>query len=246
MEPTAFKTNVIEPVQCFKDGWELIKSDYWLLFAVSLLGALIGGFSLNILLGAMLCGIYFSFLRKIDTGRARFDDLWKGFGYFVPSLLVTILIVVPMLFVYGIMYVPIIFAAALGSEISPDELMTMIFAAIIIEIVLAFVLVCFHTLLAFAFPLIVDRDLPATAAVKTSARAVWRNLSGAAGLVGIGFLLMIPGILTCGIGMYFLLPLIFAAFTIAYRRVFPARGSDSTDRTSPPPPSAFRGAGSYN
>ncbi len=74
-----FQTGVIRPVECFKEGWELIKSDYWILFAISLVGAMIGGFSLYILLGAMICGIYYCFLQKIDTGNVSFDDLVERF-----------------------------------------------------------------------------------------------------------------------------------------------------------------------
>ncbi len=51
MSETEFKTGVIRPVECFKEGWELIKSQYWMLFAVTLVGAMLGGASLYILLG---------------------------------------------------------------------------------------------------------------------------------------------------------------------------------------------------
>ncbi len=63
---TQFRTGVISPVECFKEGWALIKDQYWLLFAITLLGFLIGGATMYILMGAMLCGIYYCFLQKID------------------------------------------------------------------------------------------------------------------------------------------------------------------------------------
>src|SRR5215204_2442694 len=40
MTNTEFKTGVIYPVECVKEGFELIKKDYWLLFAILLVGAL--------------------------------------------------------------------------------------------------------------------------------------------------------------------------------------------------------------
>ena len=244
MNQTEFNTGVIRPVECFKEGWELIKSDYWLLFAIALVGGLIGGFSMYILLGAMCCGIYYCFLQKIDTGAVSFDNLWKGFSYLLPGLIVTIFIVVPMLIVYGIIYVPVILAAVMGSKLSPDEFMGLFLGAIAIDVVFALIMVCFHTLLIFSFPLIVDRNLTAFQAISTSARAVLKNLGGVAGLIGVSFLLMIPGVLTCGLGIYFLMPIMIAGFVVAYRKIFPPTGNQFYNQ--PPPPNAFSGAGRYN
>ena len=244
MNNTEFQTGVIRPIECFKEGWELIKSDYWLLFAISLVGAMIGGFSLYILLGAMMCGIYYCFLQKIDTGTVSFDNLWKGFSVVLPSFIVTLLIVVPLVAVYLIIYIPIILAATMGSKISPDELIGLFVGAAAVDVVLAVIMVCFHTLLLFAFPLIIDRNASAMQAVKLSARAVWKNLGGIAGLVGVSIILMmIPGIVTCGIGIYFVIPIMFAGFMVAYRKIFPAVNNQFYNQ--PPPPNTFSGAGNY-
>ena len=35
-----FTVGQIRPVECYKEGWELIKSDYWLMFAIALVGAI--------------------------------------------------------------------------------------------------------------------------------------------------------------------------------------------------------------
>ena len=45
MEPnlTDFHQGVIRPVDCLKEGWALIKDQYWLFFGISLVGLLIGG-----------------------------------------------------------------------------------------------------------------------------------------------------------------------------------------------------------
>src|SRR4051812_10530576 len=104
MQNVEVRSGVVKPVECFKEGWELIKDEYWLLFAVTLVGALIGGMTMYILFGAMICGIFFAYIRKIDGGRVVFDDLWKGFNWFGPGLVVTLFIVVPMIAVYLIIY----------------------------------------------------------------------------------------------------------------------------------------------
>ena len=81
-----FQTGVIKPVECVKEGFELIKSDYWILFAATFVAALIGAFTLYILMGAMACGMFYLYLRKIDGDPITFDDLWKGFGWWLPNL----------------------------------------------------------------------------------------------------------------------------------------------------------------
>lgn len=235
---TEIKTGVINPIECFKEGWELIKNDYWILFAISLVGAIIGGMSFYILLGAMLCGIYYCFLQTIDGKPASFDGLWKGFSYFLPSLLVTFLIVVPMLILFGVIYVPVIMAMVMGSRLSPDEFMGIMFGALAVDVVLAVLMTCFHTLLMFSFPLIVDRNLGALEAVTTSAKAVWRNLSGVAGLIGVGIVLSLFGIITCGLGMYFIMPIMLAGYAVAYRKIFPAQ---SNRNYNPPTPDYYQG-----
>ena len=95
MTNTEFRTGVISPVECVKEGFERIKKDYWLLFAISLVGALIGGATMYILLGAMACGMFYAYLNAIDGKPVVFDDLWKGMNYFGPGLVVTLLIFVP-------------------------------------------------------------------------------------------------------------------------------------------------------
>lgn len=238
MNNTEFRTGVIKPVECVKEGWELIKNDYWVLFAVGLVGGIIGGFSMYILLGAMFCGIFYCYLQAIDGKPVSFDGLWKGFSYFAPGLVVTLFIVVPMIFVYGIIYFPFIMAAVMGSNLSEQEMMTLIFGAVAVDLVFIIIMVCFHTLLMFSFPLIVDRNLSGFQAMKTSARAVWNNLGGVVGLILVNFVLMIIGYLALCIGLYFVIPIMIAGNAVAYRKVFPA----PTNRNfNPPSPNYYQG-----
>lgn len=226
MNKTDFREGVIQPLECYKEGWEMIKSDYWLLFAICLVGMLIGVISMYVLMGAMICGIFYCFLQKLDTGRVSLDDLWRGFKFFAPGLLVMLAIILPMLFVYGVVYVPLIAAAMLGTNPTPEEMLGILIGSLAVDSVLVVLMVCFHTLLLFSFPLIIDRGLPAVQSMKTSARAVWRNLSGIGGLIGIQFVLMLGGLLTCGLGIYFLTPIMIAGLAVGYRKIFPSMPPD--------------------
>ena len=238
MNGLEYRTGTIRPIECAKEGFERIKSDYWLLFAISLLGALIGGITLYILLGAMICGIYFAFLNKIDGKRVQLDDLWKGFQHLGPGLIVTVAIVVPMIAIYLLIYAPVLVAMIAGPNMSPEELTALLVGALAVDFIFIIAMVCFHTLLMFSFPLIVDRGLGGFAAMKTSIRAVWANLGGVAGLMGVNMVLSLIGMLTCGLGIYFLIPIMMAANAMAYRQVFPSMEPTASDM--PPPPNIYK------
>ena len=242
MQSTEFNANAIRPIECVKEAWDLIKPDYWILFAILLVGALIGAFSAYILIGAMICGIMYCYLRRIDGYAVRFEDLWKGFSFFWPSLPVAILIVAPILIWSFVLiftiYLPIVMAAAMGDRLSGDELMATMGGALLLDIFIAILMICFHTLLMFCFPLVVDRGLSGFAPVPLSARAVWKNLGGVCGLIGVNFVLVLLGEIACGIGLYLVMPLIMATNLVAYRKVFPAL---ATPNLNPPPPSAYSG-----
>lgn len=231
------QTGVIKPIEIFKETWAIIKSDYWLFFAITLIGLLIGGISMYVLVGAMICGIYYAFLKKIDGEKPVLDDLWKGFQFIVPALLVTVFIIVPMFIVMGVIYAPIIMAAVMGSRLSEEELMGMIVGALAVDFVIVLVMTCLHTLLIFAFPLIIDKNLGAWQAITLSAKGVWRNLSGIAGMIGVAFVATIPAVmLTCGLGAYLLMPLMLGSYALAYRKIFPKTNRDF----NPPPPNAYQ------
>ncbi len=241
MAEIKFNTGVIRPVECFKEAWELIKNDYWILFLIFLVGAMIGGASLYILIGAMLCGIFNAYIKKIDGKPVSFEDLFKGFSYFAPSILLVIVIIVPSLVMMGIIYAPFIVALAMGSKLSQDEFFALLAGGFVLDFFVSLIVISFHTLLFFAFPLLVDRNLSAFEAMKTSAKAVWQNLGGVVGLILVGAGINLVGALACGIGVYFTVPIVFAGNVLAYRKVFPA----AQNFNQPPQPSAYPNAGSY-
>lgn len=221
-----FTTGQIRPIECAKEAWSLIKDEYWMLFGVSLVGILIAGVSMYVLMGPMLCGIFICFFKRIDGGKVEFDDLWLGFKYFGRSLLLTIVMVVPIVIyfvaVFTTFYAPLIMQAVGGNRVSDREIFTTFLTAIAVDLVIAVVMVCVHSLLMFAFPLIVDRGLSSADAIKLSARAALKNLGGIGGLVGVNFVLALGGEALCGVGLYFVMPVILATNLVAYRKVFPS------------------------
>ncbi len=220
-----FTTGQIRPLECFKEAWELLKPNYWILFAISLVGIMIGGATLYILLGAMVCGIMYCYLKALEGVEPKFEDLFRGFRYWKAGLLITALVVLPTFAVIGVVYTPILLATFSGARMSQDELMAMLAGTFAVELVLSVVMVCLHTLLMFAFPLVVDKNLSGWQAIKLSARAVLKNLTGVAGIMVLGFCIALAGWLVFCIGLYFAIPIVLAGNLVAFRKVFPVRSA---------------------
>ncbi len=226
MENTDFTTGQIRAVECFQEGWELIKPHYWIMLAITFVGILIGGLiPLGIGLGAMYCGIYYVLFGLADGKRPDFNDLFKGFNYFIPALIATLILVVPMIIFLVVMWVSmagVMFSMAEGHGRINEAAIFALYGTLFVEgIIMAIVLGCIHAFIIFTYPLIVDRGLSGPEAFKTSAKAVWANLSGVVGLMLCQFALGFIGYLACGIGLYLTLPIMFAGVFVAYRRVFP-------------------------
>lgn len=236
MQNIEFTTGQIRAIECVKEGFELIKRDYWLLFAIGFVGGLIGGVTMYVLAGAMIAGIFIAYLNVIDGRPVVFDDLWKGMKYLGQGLILILILVVPAIVYYLFVYFTLV-AAVFGGNAAGGEtgMMGALVVAGIVDLVVLIAMVCFHTLLSFSFPLLVDRNLNAVDAMKTSARAVWQNLSGVAGMVAVNFGLVFVGYLAFCIGLYFVIPIMIAANVVAYRKVFPALAGNSPNLYPPPP-----------
>lgn len=240
MQHQQFNTGVISGTEVFKEAWELIKDQYWLIFGITIVGMLIGGAVPVVIIGPMMCGIYLCLFDKMDGREVKFDRLFKGFDFFGPSLIVAVVIMVPMIVLIFAIYIPIIAVAMAGPRMSESELIPLLIGTVVFELVVAFIMVCFHTLLIFSFPLIADRKLGGIDAMKLSAKAVWHNLGGIASMIGVSFVVAIVGYLMLCIGVYLALPLIMMSWAVAFRRVFP---KIEDGRSLEPPPISTYGRG---
>ena len=221
MQNTDFQTGTIKPVEIYKEAWAIMKERYWLVFGIVIVGMLIGGAVPIILIGPMMCGMFLCLFDLIDGRELKFEKLFKGFDYIWKSLLVSVLIFVPIFIVLFTIYIPMIAMAIAGPKMSESELIPFLIGTVIFEIVIVVVMVCFHTLIMFAYPLIVERGLTGVQAMMVSAKAVWNNLAGMAGLFGVGFVVAIVGYLMLCVGLYLVLPLIMMAQAVAFRKIFP-------------------------
>ncbi len=234
--PVEFQRTPIRPLDCLTESKQLMGDKYWLFFGISVVGTLIGSFvPLGILMGPMMCGIYYCFFRRMRGEHVEFGMLFKGFDYFVESLLATLILVGVMMVVMLPMYC-VFFAGFMGFAAHTEqgggdgrvvthmELPAM--SAMLGTMGVFYVLVLLFSLVAgvffaFVYPLIVDRGLKAVPALTTSFRAAWANLGGMLGLMGLLFLISLVASACCYLPALFVMPFNLAALALAYRKVFP-------------------------
>jgi len=243
-EQTDFRTGVIQPIECVKEGWALIKDQYWLFFGISIVGILVGGVFPILLLGPMMAGIFICLLQRQRSQPVEFGTLFKGFELFVPGLIVTVIKMIPIVILMVPFY--IIMFAIMGAtmprgQASPEDMSRFMASFFGFEIVFVSVVIvvsiAIEIFFMFAFPLVADRKLSGLDAVKLSFKAGKANFGGILGLLLVNAGLSILGVLCCFIGVYFYLPVSFAAMAVAYRRVFPDIAESFP--TPPPPPASW-------
>jgi len=225
----AFKRGAIEPIECLKAGWALIKDRYWLFLGITVVGILIAGLvPLGILMGPMMCGIYLVLFQQMRGRPVEFAMLFRGFDYFVESLLATLIQFVPIFVLLVPFYV--FFGIGLAGFVAHHRqaggtqdtaqivgllagVSTFIFVAIVVSFVIGI-------LFAFTYPLIVDRKLKALPAIQTSMKAAMANFWPLLGLVLLNALLGMVGMFCCYIGAFLVTPVMLAGLAVAYRQIF--------------------------
>ena len=85
--PTGIKAT---PGKWIGDGWELVKADMGTYVLISLIFFLLNG--VPFIQGAMIAGFHIYTMKKIMGRPAEFGDLFKGFNFFIPTLVAAILI----------------------------------------------------------------------------------------------------------------------------------------------------------
>ena len=236
-----FNSGAVAPVECLKEGWELIKDQYWLFLGICVVGMLLGSAFAIVLMGPMMCGIYLCLFQQMRREQVSFDSLFKGFDFFAQSVIATLIQAIPAVIIVFLVYLIMGFGmfaslASAGRRGGEGAAMAGFFVTmIVVFVVIMSVSVVLGVFFMFTFPLIVDRKLSGVDAVKTSVKAGMANFRGVLGLVLLNALLGICGALACYVGAFFIMPITLAAHAIAYRRVFPALPQQFD---SPPPPPA--------
>lgn len=241
-----FRRSVVEPVECIKGGWEMIKNQYWLFVGMTLVAVLIGSAVPIILIGPMMCGLNLAFFKTRRGEPVEFGTLFKGFDYFGQSLIAALLHALPILVVvipaYVFFYISMIVSiAAQGNDPNPSPAPFFGVMAVfgLFWVVVMIVIIVISIGFLFAYPLIVDRKLKAIDAIKLSFRAGLSNFWRLLGMMLLTGLMTSVGVLACYVGAFLVMPLSYAAIAKAYEQVFGlSEGGEFSNM--PPPPPVFR------
>ncbi|HSS22401.1 MAG TPA: hypothetical protein VLL54_20180 [Pyrinomonadaceae bacterium] len=240
-----FKRQAVQPVECIKAGWELIKGQYWLFVGIVIVGMLVGSVvPLGILMGPMMCGIYLCLLQTRRGQPIEFAMLFKGFDYFGNAVVATLLHMIPIMVVLVPVYIAYIIGMTTimgtsqnrGGQPDPGVLLGFFGFFGVVWLGIMLLIIILSVVFTFAYPLIVDRGLSGVNAVKLSIRAALANFWRLLGMMLLTGLLTSCGVLLCFVGVYLIVPISFAAIACAYEQVF---GLAEPESHLPPPPPSF-------
>lgn len=225
--PVEFRSGVISPMECLKEGWAAIKGQYWLIFGIVFVGLLLGNAVPVFLWGPMMCGVYLCLLRKLRGQPVDFGLLFKGFDYFSQSLIPAALQFLPGLVMFVLYFIVLLVYATTAAprgyvtQAEASEYFTTMML-MYLGFIIAFIVVAWGVMIFLLFPyaLIVDRGLSGWDSVKTSANAGLANFPGILALLLLSLLLMFAGVLACYVGAFLTWPIALASWTVAYRRIF--------------------------
>ena len=254
MNHIEFHRGAIDASGCISSGWNLVKQNYGLFFGITLVAMLLVACipCVNIFIaGPVTAGVYYCFLKEMRGEPTAFGEMFKGFDVFVPAMVVGIIAMIPEIIGQGIRLTGNLADLGIrsggsgsGDFYQTSEQQTILAGGVLIFVIIGGIVffllsIALRISLYFALPLIMEHNLGAVDAMKLSARAAWSNVGGIIVLSILEFFVALLGILMLCIGIFFVLPILYAANAFAYRQVFPIQGQNF--QTAPPPPNVYGG-----
>ncbi|MFZ1701365.1 MAG: hypothetical protein WBO10_00150 [Pyrinomonadaceae bacterium] len=238
IENIQFNRGSINAVECVSSGWEIIKPNYMMFVGGVLIVALLGCIPVAswFLLGPLLVGVYAAMLKQYRGENADFGMLFSGFSKFFPALVIGIIFMLPTILLNT--YNLTLRLVQLLAVFNPNELTAgaatafWIFGILLNLFVFIGSVLCWISFV-FAMPLLAEHDLSIMETIRLSIRAGWANVGGLILLMLLIGLMLIGGVLALCIGIFFVLPIVYAAITVAYRQVFPIFNNPQGNMSSP-------------
>lgn len=248
---TDFYPSAINAGDCVSNAWNLVKQNYGMYLGIALIAMILSGCIPCVslfLAGPILGGVYYVLLREMRGEPVEFGMMFKGFEKFVPLMVVGLIQAIPE--IIGQILRVVVQVGQIGLTGGKDKDFQFFQAGgpqllasglLVIVAIVALVLIVFgiawRVLLFFAIPLALERDIGPVEAMKLSAKAAMSNVGGLIVLFIFEFMIALLGILALCIGIFFVIPIIYAANAFAYRQVFPL--IEQHFNMSPPPPNAY-------
>jgi len=228
-EPRAVNVRRVKlgPFKCYFEAKEFLGDQYWLFLGICLVAMVVSGFVPILLIGPAYAGISICFLARANKHQVVFDQVFKGFDYFGPTLIAS------LIYVGGSFVVFIPFAIALiiaGVLLSTQE------AAMVIPAILLYCLAMTYWIvivsvatMAFMFSilLIVDKKMEPWPATTLAIKAVFKNFFGIIGTASVGQAIYLAGMVMCFVPGILAVPLVVGGHFIAYWKIFGVEVSSS-------------------
>lgn len=235
MQNIQITKGVISPTECIKNGWFLLEQNYWMIFGIVtlewifffLVGLIpIAGSIISILFqGVLIAGVYYILIKQIRGQETRFGEMFHGFRRFLPTMILGVIAGIPDILFFVLSYTLNILTALQSRLTDKNQIIALgigiVLGGIAFLIVFFIIKIIFGVAFFFVFQLIMDHDITISEAIKLSFQGARQNLGGLALLWILEFALIIGGLLLFCIGFFFVMPVIYAANTFAYRQVFP-------------------------
>jgi uncharacterized membrane protein len=248
-----YNSGVVDASGCVSSGWALIKNNYWMYLGITFVAYLIVScipIANFFLYGPIMVGVYYVLQREMRGEPVEFGMMFKGFEKFVPAMAAGIIQNIPAI-IFQIFQLTFDIGRAVLSSRSgrggrdfgdPDLGPLAAITGAYIVVALAFMVfgIIWHIAFIFVMPLLAEHELGPIEAIKLSAAAAFSNVGGLILLLILEILIAIAGVVALCFGVFFVMPLLYAATAVAYRQVFPDMGP-SVYRNVPPAPDVYGG-----
>lgn len=181
---------------CFNEAWETYKKNLLLLVGASLVASLLASLSFGIIAGPLIAGLMILIL-KLTAGSsdAKFEDIFSQFDTFKTTFL-------------------LVLAWGVAAYIAMVVLMIVPVIGHIAAMVLS---VGVNAFLLFAILLAAEKKLSFKEASTAAFAMLKKDLWPLMGYTAVAGIISGLGILACGIGLFFTMPLYYIMMAIAYR-----------------------------
>ncbi|MDH3493589.1 MAG: hypothetical protein OEM82_08580 [Acidobacteriota bacterium] len=246
------RRKALSPTQAINDAWSSIGGDYWFYFGISIVAWLIAmasgmipGLSIiigPIVTGPLFAGVFAVFLAKADGEKKEFGAMFDGFKRFQPTVIIGLILSIPgiLLQIYQLVALVSDITGMLNPDTREAVLQQSAFPPALIGLYVFMIVfgLTVGLLLFFSYYLIMDRGMGAVDAIKASSKGVIGNFGRLIVLIFLEGLLMLAGVLACGVGLLFVAPVLYLANANAYRQVFPGSNLPARD-PNPPDPNVY-------
>lgn len=184
-------------------AFDFYKTNISTLLITCLLGGIISNISGGILAGPMCAGVFLVTLGLLDkkTPAPVIGDLFNGFNYFVPTLVLFVLLSVVMMISAGFFFFCPLIGFPVGLALGLGAPAVVMFAPL----------------------LIVDRNMEVIPAIQASIELVKTNFWVFLGLFIVASVVASLGVFLCGMGLLLTAPMMPCMLAVAFRDLHPAQ-----------------------